>query len=92
MNRTRWEQALEACLRELGKSEDYIASDRLTADWKPAIAAKLRRERSVSNLWLGEKLNMGKPRSVTAISGKYVRERKGKCDFARLLKKLIIDH
>ena len=61
------------------------------AELNRAISSKLKRESSVTNAWLSDRLNMGKPRAVSAICGKYAREREGTCEWARRLKELTID-
>jgi REP element-mobilizing transposase RayT len=92
LNRSRWDSALGKCMDLLGKNASNAAEERLSAAWKLAIASKLKRESSVTNAWLSDRLNMGKPRSVSAICGRYARDREGACQWARRLKKLIIDH
>lgn len=92
LNRTRWEGGLERCLAKVGKSVEDVRRENLSASWKLAIASKMKRETSVTNAWLAERLNMGKPRSVSAICGKYSKEKEACCAFARKLKELIIDH
>ena len=92
LNRSRWDSALGKCMDLLGKNASDAAEERLSAAWKLAIASKLKRESSVTNAWLSDRLNMGKPRSVSAICGRYARDREGACPWARRLKKLIIDH
>lgn len=85
LNRDRWQVLIEKCLDRLGKSLDDARSERFSTDWKLAIASKLKRETSVTNAWLSEQLEMGKPRSVSAICGKYSREREKSCEFAQQL-------
>lgn len=91
-NKARWEAGLLKCLSRLGKNKEDAESDKRSADWKLAVAAKLKRETSVTNAWLTEHLNMGTARSVSAICGVYLREREGSCREAKQLKKLTIDY
>ncbi|MDA1069567.1 MAG: transposase [Verrucomicrobia bacterium] len=91
-NRTRWEVYLENCLGCLGKTAADARTGKRSADWKLAIGAKLKRETSVTNSWLTERLHMGTARSVSAICGLYAREAEGSCPYAKRLKKLTIDH
>ena len=83
---------MDACMKALGKGSDDIAGSALSADWKLAIACRLKSETSVSNAWLGERLNMGGPRSVSAICGRYVKQAIAKCSYHKKLSKLIIDY
>lgn len=92
LNRLRWEKSVEACLTSLKKGSDEIASDAFSADWKLAIATRLKSETSVTNAWLGERLNMGKPGSVSAICGRYARELSSRCPYWRKLSKLTIEY
>lgn len=92
LNLDLWEELLERCLRALGVGEADIASGKPSSAWKLAIARKLRVESSVSNAWLAERLRMGAPKSVSAICGRYAKERESKCEFAKKLKKLSVSH
>ncbi|MCZ6672331.1 MAG: transposase [Verrucomicrobia bacterium] len=92
INRTRWEAYLKSCLKRLGKTVKDAQAEKRSADWKLAIGAKLKRETSVTNAWLTERLHMGTARSVSAICGNYTREKEKVCKRARLLKDLTIHH
>lgn len=91
-NKIRWETGLRKCLDCLGKSLSDAPDDKRSADWKLAIASKLKRETSVTNAWLTSQLHMGTPRSVSAVCGVYKRDKESTCVYAKSLKKLIIDH
>lgn len=88
LNRDRWEDLLERCLKALAMGEADIAGEKPSCAWKLAIARKMRVESSVSNRWLAERLRMGAPKSVSAICGRYAKDRESICEFARKLKKL----
>ena len=90
-NQALWKEGLQQCLSHLGKSVEDAAVEKHSADWKLAIATKLKRETSVTNNWLTEQLRMGSPRSVSAICGVYQREREKSCKQAKSLRNLIID-
>jgi REP element-mobilizing transposase RayT len=92
IDRTRWETYLESCLKHLGKSVKEAQSEKRSANWKLAISTKMKRETSVTNLWLTDRLHMGSARSVSAICGTYSREKENGCQCAKLLKNLTIDH
>ena len=92
LNRSRWDTALSKRLELLGKNPSDAEGEKLSAAWKLAIASKLKRESSGTNAWLSDRLNMGKPRAVSAIWGKYAGEREGACEWARRLKGLTINH
>ena len=87
-----WLAALERCLALLGKTRDDSIREKRSADWKLAIATKLKRETSASNAWLSEQLHMGAPKGVSAFCGRYAKERENNCGFAMKLRKLNIVH
>lgn len=91
LNRTLWENALEVCLKALGKTGKDAREAKYSQDWKLAIALRLKSSTSVSNAWLTEQLGMGTPRSVSAICGKYQKERLKDCGYHRILRKLTFD-
>ena len=86
LNRSHWERALERCLRRLGRDLKEAAADAKSAEWKVAIAARLKAETSATNAWISERLSMGAPNAVSDYCGKYLRNRAKKCPFARKLK------
>lgn len=88
LNRDIWSAAREACMRALGMSAEDVAQSRYSAQWKLAIASKLKRETSVSNAWLAEHLNMGVPNSVSNLCGVYRRRDEAHCRLARKLKNM----
>lgn len=92
LNRTRWESLLQKYLEIAGKSSADAEVEAKSAEWKLAIACKLKRETSVTNGWLTERLSMGTPRSVSAICGKFERGQEKKSVTALALKELTIDH
>jgi len=88
----RWAAALDQCLGRIGKSLGDAAGSKCSADWKLAVALKLKRETSVTNRWLAERLAMGSPKGVSAFCGLYAREREGVCPYSAKLRKLNIVH
>lgn len=55
----RWELLTEDLLRKAGKQPDELAGAKKNADWKLAIALRLRREAGASATWLAKALHMG---------------------------------
>ena len=91
-NEARWETGLEVCMKALEKNSGDAAGDAMSTDWKLAIACRLKLETSVTNAWLGQQLNMGAPRSVSAICGRYAKQRNAKCPYYLKLSNLTIDY
>lgn len=91
LNEARWEALLETFLRALKKDRADAPKEKLSADWKLAIATRLRETSSASNRWIAEKLHMGRPRSVSAICGKYKREAMKSCPHYAKIRDLTID-
>lgn len=60
-----------------GRSVHDAAGTKRSADWKLAVSLKLKREASVTNRWLAERLAMGTPKGVSAFCGLYPKEREG---------------
>lgn len=85
VNRLHWENLLRRSLEHVEKSEADIRGDKFSADWKLAIATKLRRESAVSNRWLSDALQMGAPNAVSNNCGRYQREREHACPWAKRL-------
>ena len=56
---------LAELLRRAGRTAEDIAQDRKSAEWKVGLAAAMKRERNVTNRWLGEHLNMGSLHDVS---------------------------
>jgi hypothetical protein len=85
-NQVCWEAALTACLARLGTGEDEAAQCKFSERWKLAIASKLKRETSVTNAWLAQRLSMGVPNSVSNLCGVYRRNAEPRCTYAKKLK------
>jgi REP element-mobilizing transposase RayT len=66
----RWTEALDRCLRRLGRTEADVRKDRKGAPWKAAIALRLKETTQASNRWLAEHLNMGRPEAVSVHVGR----------------------
>ena len=60
----RWRHALDAALNEAGKCLRDAQNSTKGADWKIAIAGKLRQSVAAPYRWIAENLNMGHPGSV----------------------------
>lgn len=65
----QWRQLLDRCLRRLTKTGEQAVTDRKSAPWKIAIAARLKQTSQVSNRWLCEQLHMGTPVAVSQLVG-----------------------
>ena len=84
----RVENAVDACLKRLGRSGEEAVNQPKAAAWKVAIAAHLRAIATVKNPWLAGKLHMGDPDGVS----RYVSElRKGQRPEAAELLRQITD-
>lgn len=68
-----WEDELGACLGRLGKRAADIESDPKSADWKVAVAVRLKRAGLCTNSWIGRRLNMGAPASISRYCGELER-------------------
>ena len=64
MREASWEHALSDLLTESGRTEADLKSARKGADWKVALAVRLRQQHMISHNWLAEHLHMGKASSV----------------------------
>jgi hypothetical protein len=73
-NELQWEQYVQKAISELKLKEDDISSSPYSIRWKLAIASHLKRNSSVPNVWLSERLNMGVPNAVSNNCGRYQRE------------------
>lgn len=85
-NEQRWEVCLTKALRALNKTERDVTDTTRSARWKLAIASKLKRETSVSNQWLSERLHMGVARGVSSNCSVYRREHEAHCAHSERLK------
>ncbi len=63
-----WEAELARCTKALGKTNKDILDDPKAADWKVAIATRLKTTRLCKNPWLSRRLNMGAPAGVSQYS------------------------
>jgi REP element-mobilizing transposase RayT len=86
-NRLQWQLLLEKCMKLLQKTTKDLETRPKAPAWKLAIGSRLKRTCSVTNQWLSESLQMGNPKGVSAICGKYQREREATCPFAKVLEK-----
>ena len=79
------DNAVDACLKRLGRSADEAVKQPQVAAWKVAIAAHLRTISTVKNPGLAGKLHMGDPDGVS----RYVSEmRQGKRPAAAILQQI----
>jgi putative transposase len=67
IRRARWDTELQRCLACLHKGPADILSDRKSADWKIAIALRLKRQTQALNGWIAERLQMGTAVSVSQL-------------------------
>lgn len=61
----RWESELQRCLDKLGKSSADARADPKSADWKVAIATRLKRKMLCKNPWIDATLRMGAGASIS---------------------------
>lgn len=54
-----WQDELSALMSKIGRTPADLELGKKTAAWKVALAAALKSRTTVTNRWLGEKLNMG---------------------------------
>jgi hypothetical protein len=86
LNEERWEAVLAKALKVVKKSPADAKDARRSDPWKLAIASKMKRETSVSNKWLSERLHMGVARGVSSNCAIYRRKREARCPHAKQLK------
>jgi REP element-mobilizing transposase RayT len=91
-NRLQWETYLLGALKAVRKTQADVAAGKFSAEWKLAIASKMKRETSVTNRWLSDRLNMGVANGVSSNCGVYRRLRERRCPQAQQLNKLKIEH
>ena len=73
-------------LNALRKSEVDTADAKRLDPWKLAIGSKMKRETSVSNKWLSERLHMGVARGVSSNCAIYRKQREAHCPHTKRLK------
>ena len=54
-------------LKRARKTETDIANDKKGVAWKVRIAIRLRKETTVKNPWIAQRLNMGNPNYVSLL-------------------------
>jgi hypothetical protein len=67
LNEAKWETLVAEAMKQSGKSEDDVSSDQKAADWKVAIAKRLRRDTTAGNPWIAKRLQMGSPNYVSNL-------------------------
>lgn len=70
INEERWELIVVEEMNRLGIAERQVKADSKGSDWKVEIARKLRKETTVSNPWISDRLNMGHPNYVSNLFNK----------------------
>ncbi len=90
LNESHWEWVLEKCLVALKQTENAARVARRSADWKLAIASKMKSVTSVRNRWLSERLFLGVPRGVSSNCSVYAK-RKDRCPHYKKLKSVTFD-
>ena len=91
-NKLQWESFVLGALKAVRKTQADVVASRYSEAWKLAIASKMKRETSVTNQWLSERLKMGVANGVSSNCGTYRRAREQGCPHAQKLKKLKIEH
>ncbi len=64
-----WSEVLARGLRLLGKAPGDAQTERKSAPWKVALAARLKQTTQANNRWLAEHLHMGTPVAVSHHTG-----------------------
>jgi len=77
-------------LNALSETEETAGITTRSADWKLAIASKMKSGTSVRNRWLSERLKMGVLRAVSSNCSVYAK-RKDECPHFRRLKNITFD-
>ncbi|MGJ8649474.1 MAG: transposase [Opitutaceae bacterium] len=67
LNENNWEQIVKTEMKRLKKKESDIENSKKGADWKVAIAKRLRKETTVKNPWIAQRLQMGHPNYVSNL-------------------------
>lgn len=67
LNAARWESIVLEELKRARKTEADIGSDKKGAEWKVRIAKRLRKETTVKNPWIAQRLSMGHPNHVSLL-------------------------
>jgi REP element-mobilizing transposase RayT len=70
LNEVNWERIVQTELKERKKKESDIESSPKGADWKVAIAKRLRKETTAKNPWIAQRLQMGHPNYVSNLVNK----------------------
>lgn len=91
-NELQWEKYVKTALAALKLQEDAIPGSPYSIRWKLAIANQLKRNSSVSNAWLSQRLTMGAPNAVSNNCGRYRREEEASCEYARKLRNMKYEH
>ena len=91
-NRLQWELRTVAALKALGRKEADLQASKRSEPWKLAIASMLKRETSVTNDWLSQRLHLGVANAVSSNCGVYRKNREARCPYARCLTKLKYEH
>ena len=64
----KWERELERLLREAGKSQEEIAREPKSAQWKVQIAREIKSRTTATNAWIAKSLQMGHPSRVCHLA------------------------
>jgi len=67
LNEARWEQIVLDEMKHLKKEESEIDTSPKGADWKVAIAKRLRKETTTKNPWIAHRLKMGHANYVSNL-------------------------
>lgn len=55
----RWEEELQRLLKQARRCSEHLVTEPKSTPWKVAVAATLKQQTTVTNRWLGERLNLG---------------------------------
>jgi REP element-mobilizing transposase RayT len=91
-NQLQWESYVLAALKAVRKTQADVTAGKYSEAWKLAIASKMKRETSVTNQWLSDRLNMGVANGVSSNCGIYRQLHEQDCQHAQQLVKLKIGH
>ena len=89
-NYLQWEILVVKALKAVRKTQADATNDKYSEAWKLAIASKMKRETSVTNQWLSNRLNMGVANGVSSNCGGYRHSQEAHCEYAQQLSKLKI--
>lgn len=91
-NQLQWEAYFSKALKAVEKRASDLTRGNYSEAWKLAIASKMKRETSVTNQWLSDRLNMGVANGVSSNCGIYRKSHESSCPYASRLRTFNIEH